>query len=136
MVGGRSVCGGEASGHRSPMEVGRGGEGETENEGWSEESGGRDATSDAEMEEDEGRHAPLTASLWNMQESEGRGLRVDARDGGSDGGKGTSATADRGEMQGRHEVWKEHRKRKRGLGGWERTEPWGVGGTVGAARPP
>ena len=49
---------GGASGGRAPREVGRWGEGEARSEGWSRETGGSDATFDADMEEEEGDHAP------------------------------------------------------------------------------
>ena len=88
---------GGARGRRGLREVGRGGEGEAEREGWSGESGGSNATSDVEKEEDEGRHALLMATPWGTQESGGRGIRGDARADRSDDGKGTSATADGGE---------------------------------------
>ena len=77
--------------------MGEGGGGEAQSEGWSRESRGSDTTSDAGKEEDEGDHALLTASPWVMQESGERGLWWDARDGGSDSRKGTSATADGGD---------------------------------------
>ena len=93
--------------------------------------GGSDATSDAETEEDEGDHAPLTASPWGTQEIGERGPRGDARAGRSDGGKGTSATADGGETRGRHGAWREQGGGKGGCQGWEGVEPWGVGGNSG-----
>ena len=77
------------SGHRALREVGRGGAGEDESKRWSGESRRSDVTLDAGTEEDEVDHAPLTASPWGMQESGARGLQGDARDGGSDSGKGT-----------------------------------------------
>ena len=91
-AGGRSAWGG-ASGRRGPREVGRGGEEEAESEGW---SGGSDATSDVETEEDEGGHASLTVSPCGTQESGERGQQGDVRAGGSNSGKGTSTTADGG----------------------------------------
>ena len=88
--------------------MGGGGEGEAESEGWRRESGGSNATSDAEMEEDEGEHAPLTASKRGKQEIRARGLRGDARAGGSGGRKCTSVTANGGRMRGRHGARKEN----------------------------
>ena len=89
-----------ASGCRGPGEVGRGREGgESKSEDW---SGGSNDTLDAETEEDGWGNVPLTASPWGTQESGVRGLRGDARVSGSDGLKVTSATADKGETQGRH----------------------------------
>ena len=70
---GRSAWGGE-SGRKAPREVGRGGEEEAGSKGWSRESGGSDATSDAETEEEEGDHVRLTASPWDTQESGERGI--------------------------------------------------------------
>ena len=71
-AGDRSAWGG-ASGRRFTREVGRGGEGgEAESKGWSV---GSDATSDAETEEDEGGHAPLTTLPWGTQEIGARGLQ-------------------------------------------------------------
>ena len=67
--------------------------GEAESKGWSV---GSDATSDAETEEDEGGHAPLTTLPWGTQEIGARGLQGDVRAGGSDGWKVTSATANEG----------------------------------------
>ena len=113
---GAGARGGGARGCRAPKKVGRGGEGEGGSEVWIGESGGSDATSDAEMEDDEGILAPLTASPWDTQESGGRGLQGDARDGGSDDGKGTSATADRGETRGRHGALREQGKKRRPRG--------------------
>ena len=116
-AGGRSAWGG-ASGRRGPRAVGRGGEGgEAKIEGW---SGGSDTTSDAETEEDDWGHTPLTASPWGTQESGARGLRGDARAGGSDGRNVTSATADEGETRGRHGARREKGGKKGGrrvLGG-------------------
>ena len=77
--------------------MGGGSAGEDGSEGWIEESGGRDAPSDARMEEYEGDHALLVALPWGMQESGERGQWRDARAGGSDSGKGTSATANGGD---------------------------------------
>ena len=60
------------------------------------------------------------ASPWGMQEIGARGLREDARAGGSDGRKVTSAAADEGETQGHHEARWEQRGEKRrqvGMGG-------------------
>ena len=94
-------------------------------EGW---NGGSDATSDAETEEYGWDHAPLTASPWSTQESGRRGLRVDARAGGSDGRKVPSATGEEAEMRGRHGVRREQGAKKGGWRGWERVEPLGVGG--------
>ena len=45
---------GGASGRRATREMGGGYTGEAESDGWSRESGGSDATSDAGTEEDEG----------------------------------------------------------------------------------
>ena len=72
------------------------GTGGDESEGWSGESGGSDATSDAESWEGEEEHSPFTASPWGTQESGGRGILVGVRASGSGGGKVTSRTADRG----------------------------------------
>ena len=46
------------------------------------------------MAEEGWGHKTLTASPWGTQESGARGLRVDARAGGSDSRKAPSATAD------------------------------------------
>ena len=81
---------------RGPREVRGGGAGEAKSEVCSGESGESDAASDAGMEEGEYEQAPLTASPWGRQESWERGLQEDVRAGGSDGGKFTSTTADRG----------------------------------------
>ena len=91
-----------ASGRRATREVGRGCAGGDDSEGWSGESGGGDASSDVETEEDEGDHAPLKASPWGTQESGARGLRVGERAGRSGGRKVTSGTAN-GE-----ETWSYH----------------------------
>ena len=91
-----------ASGHRATREVGEGGAGGDENEGWSREIGGSNATSDAGSEEGEEEHAPLTASPRGTQESGARRLRVGARAGGSGGGKVTSGTADGGDIDGNY----------------------------------
>ena len=77
--------------------MGKGGTGGDDSEGWSGESGSSNATSDAELEEGEEKHAPLTASPWGTQESGARGLRVGERAGGSSGMKCTAGTADGGE---------------------------------------
>ena len=83
-AGGRSARGGE-SGRRGSREEGRSGTGEgAESTGW---SGGSDDTSDVETEEEGWGYNTLTASPWGMQESGARGLRVNARAGGSDGRK-------------------------------------------------
>ena len=82
-----------ASGRRVTREVGRGGAGGDNSEGWSGESGSSEATLDAESEEAEEEPAPLTTSPWGTQESGARGVRGDARAGGSNGRKVTSATA-------------------------------------------
>ena len=83
---------GGASGRRALRDMGREGEeGGDESEGW---IGGGDDASDAHTEEEGWGHAPLTALPWDRQESRERGIRVDARDGGSDGRKAPSATAD------------------------------------------
>ena len=120
-MGGRAAAGAQ----------GRWGEGETKIEGWSRESRGSDVTSDAETEEDGGVHALLTASPWGMQESGERGLWGDARDGGSDGRKGPSTTADEGETRGRHGTRREQGEKKGGWWGWEGAQPLGVGGNYG-----
>ena len=104
--------GGGASRCRALREVRRGGEGETESEGWIRESGESDATLDAETEEEEGDHAPLAAFPWGMQESGERGTQGDARAGGSDGGKDTSATANEGETRGHHGAWSDQGGKK------------------------
>ena len=85
-AGGRSAWGGE-SGHRATGEVGGRGAGEAGSEGWIGESGGSDATSDVGTEEDDREHVPLTTLPWGTQEIGARGLRGDARAGGSDGRK-------------------------------------------------
>ena len=89
---------------------------------------------DAETEEEEGDHAPLTALPWGMQESGERGPQEDARAGGSNGRKGTSATANGGETRGRHRAWIEQGRKKVGRRGWEGAEPWGVGGKSGGRK--
>ena len=111
------------SSRRAPRKVGRGGEGEAKSEGWSGESGGSNTTLDAEIEKDEGGYSPLTASPWGMQESGERGQWGDARAGRRDSGKGTSATADRGETRGRHGAWRVQGGKKGGRPGWEGAEP-------------
>ena len=68
-------------------------------------SGGSDATSDVETEEDEWVHAPMMASPWGTQESGARGLRVDAQAGGSNDRKSPSAKADEAGVRGRHGDW-------------------------------
>ena len=68
---------GGASGRRAPREVGRGGEGEAEIEGWSGESGVSDVTSDAETEEDEERNAPADGNV--MEHARKRGERATGR---------------------------------------------------------
>ena len=110
------------------MEVGRGGAGGDDNEGWSGESGSSDDTLDAESEEGKEEPALLTALQWGMQESGARGLRVCARAGGSGGGKVISGTADGGKTWSRHGAQKHHGGKKGGRRGWECDEPWGVGG--------
>ena len=124
--GGKSAWGG-ASGRRAPREVGRGGEGgEAESEGW---SGGSYATSDAETEEDDWGHVPLTALPWGTQESGARGLRRVARAGRSNGRNVTSATADKAETRGRHGAWREQGKKRR-LPGMGRGRTLGSGGKL------
>ena len=98
--------------------MGGGGPEESESEGWSRESRGSNATSDAGTEEDEVEHALLTVLPWGTQESGARGLRGDARAGRSNGGKGTSATAD-GEDAG--SPWGAKRTR------WGKGRPPGLG---------
>ena len=102
-AGGRGAWAG-ASVRRATREVGRGGAGRDDSEGWSGTSGSSDATSDAESEEVEEEPALLTASPWGTQESGASRLRVGARAGGSGGGKATSGTADRGETRSRHRL--------------------------------
>ena len=58
-AGGRGAWA-RASGRRATREMGRGGAGEDESEGWSGESGSSNATSDAESEEAKEEPAPLT----------------------------------------------------------------------------
>ena len=67
-----------------------------------ERSGGSDDASDPETEERGWGHATLTAASWGTEEIGARGLRVDARAGGSDGRKAPSATADKAGPRGRH----------------------------------
>ena len=93
-------------------------------------------TSDAESEEAEEEPAPLTASSWGTQESGASGLRMGAWASGSGGGKVTSGTADGGETRSCHRAGKIHGGEKGGSQGWECDNPWGVGETLGAARPP
>ena len=93
----------------------RGGDG---SEGWSGESGISNTKSDAESEEGEEKHAPLTALPWGTQESGARGLRVGARAGGSGGGKDTSSTADGGETRSCHGEQKQNGGKKGGRQGW------------------
>ena len=73
-TGGRSAWGG-ASGLSATREVGGGGTGGAESEGWSGERGESDAASDAGTEKGEGEHAPLMTSPWGTQGSGARGLR-------------------------------------------------------------
>ena len=72
-AGGRSAWAG-ASGRRATREIGGAGAGGDDSEGWSGESGSSDATSDAELEEGEEKHAPLTVLPWGTQEIGARGL--------------------------------------------------------------
>ena len=102
-----------------------------DSKGWSGESGSSDATSDAESEEGEEEHAPLTASPWGTEESGARGLRVGARASGSGGGKFTSGMADRRETWCRHRAQKQQGRKKGGRRGWDYAAPWGVGGNSG-----
>ena len=74
---------------------------------------------DAETEEEEWGHAPLTASPRVTQEIGARGLREDTRARGSDGQKVSSAMADKGETRGRHGARREQGDKKRGRRGWE-----------------
>ena len=106
-AGGRGAWVG-ASGRRATREVGRGGAGGDDSEGWSGESGSSDRKSDMESEEGKEEHAPLTASPWGTKESGARGLRVAARAGGAGGGKATSGTANGGETWSRHGAQKHH----------------------------
>ena len=124
---GRSTRGG-ASVRRGPREEGRSEEGgEAERKGW---SGGSDDASDADTEEEGWVHTMLTASPWGAQESGERGLRVDARAGGSDGRKAPSAMVDKAGTRGRHGAW-EQRAKNGGRRDWEEAEPLGVGGKFG-----
>ena len=87
-------------------------------------------------EEDEGEHSPLTTSPWGTQESGARGLRGDARDGGSNVGKGISETADRGWTWGRHGARNEQGGKREAakIGKVQNPGEWGE--TMGAVRPP
>ena len=127
---------GGASGRRAMREVGGGGAGEVESEGWIGGSGGSDATSDAGTEESEGEHALLTLSPCGTQESGARWLRGYARASGSDGRKGTSTTAGGWGTRGRHgERENIGMKRETAWVGKVQT-PGEWGGTLGAAIPP
>ena len=109
--------------------MGRGGDGgEAESEGWSR---GSDDASDVKTEEEGWGHTPLTALPWGMQESGARGLRMDARAGGSDGRKASSATADEVETQGCHGARREQGAKKGGQQRCEKAETRGVGGNSG-----
>ena len=70
--------------------------------GWSGESGGSNTTLDAELEEGEEKHAPLTALPWGTQESGACGLQGGARAGESGGRKANSGTANKGGTRSRH----------------------------------
>ena len=62
-AGGRSAWA-RASGRKATREVGRGGAGGDDSEGWSGEIRSSNVISDAESEEVEEERAPLTASPW------------------------------------------------------------------------
>ena len=72
----------------------------------------------------------MTALPWVTQESGARGLRVDARAGGSNGWKPFSATANEARTWGRNGAW-EQRAKNGGRRDWEGAEPVGVGGNFG-----
>ena len=112
-AGDRSAWGG-ASGRRFTREVGRGGAGGDNSEGWSGERGSSDETSDAESEEGEEEPAPLTALPRGTQESGASGIRLGARAGGSGGRKFTSGMAGGVETRSRHgaqkKPWREKRR--------------------------
>ena len=132
-AGGRSARG-EASGRRGPWEEGRSGKrGEAESEGL---SGGSNATSDADMEEEGWGQDTLMVLPWGTQESGARGLQVDAQAGGSDGRKAPSVTAEEAGTGDRHGARQEQREENGGRWEWEGGKPSGVGGGLGAARPP
>ena len=110
-AGGRSARGG---GERPQGPAGeeeernRGGGG---SEGW---SGRSDDESDAETAEEGWGHDMLTALPWGTKEKGARGLRVDARAGGSDGQKSPSATTDEAGTRGRHGLWQGQREKNGG----------------------
>ena len=120
-AGGKSAWAG-ASGRRAMRDVGRGGAGADNSEGWSEESGSSDARSEAESEEGKEAHTKLIASPWGMQESGECGLWMGVRAGGSGGRKGTSRTADGGETRSRHGAQKKNSGKKGGRRGWENAD--------------
>ena len=83
-----------ASSCKGPRKDGRSGvRGEAKSEKW---SGRSDNASNVESEEGGRRHDTLMVSPWGTQKIGARGLRVDARAGGSNGRKAPSAAADDG----------------------------------------
>ena len=81
---------------------------------------------DVGSEEGKEEHALLTALPWGTQESGEIGQRGDVRARESDGGKGTSATADEGVTRSHHGAWRVQGEENGGRRGGGGAEPLGV----------